>query len=273
MPVLEGSQARILIVAGSDSGGGAGIQADIKTVTALGHYAMTAVTAITVQDTRGVHAIHEVPSLLIGAQMRVCLDDIGADAIKTGMLHDAGVIGAVAAELARLKARPQLVIDPVMVAKGGHRLIDASAIDALKRDLLPFASVLTPNVPEAETLTGITIRDVADLEHAGRMLMSLGPEAVLMKGGHLAGDMVTDVLVSEAGVQVFTSPRIDTRHTHGTGCTLASAIATHLGAGLAVGEAVAAARAFVREAMLKAPGFGAGHGPLGHARVGRASPH
>ncbi len=269
MQAPEKTQARILIIAGSDSGGGAGIQADIKTVTALGHYAMTAVTAITVQDTRGVHAIHNVPSLLIGAQMRVCLDDIGADALKTGMLHDAGVIGAVAAELGRLKARLPLVVDPVMVAKGGHRLIDNTAIDALKRDLLPFATVLTPNVPEAETLTGTTIRDVTDLEHAGRMLMSLGPEAVLMKGGHLAGDTVTDVLVSEEGVLVFESKRIDTRHTHGTGCTLASAIATGLGAGASIREAVSAARDFVREAMRLAPGFGAGHGPLGHARVGR----
>ncbi|HRK70689.1 MAG TPA: bifunctional hydroxymethylpyrimidine kinase/phosphomethylpyrimidine kinase [Micropepsaceae bacterium] len=270
MPAPERPQARILIVAGSDSGGGAGIQADIKTVTALGHYAMTAVTAITVQDTKGVHAIHEVPSLFIGAQMRVCLDDIGADAVKTGMLHDAGVIAAVTAELSRLAERPRLVVDPVMVAKGGRKLIDGTAIDALKRDLLPYATVLTPNVPEAETLTGTTIRDAADLEHAGRMLMSLGAEAVLVKGGHLAGDVVTDVLVGEEGVRVFEAKRIDTRHTHGTGCTLASAIATHLGAGRTIGEAVAAAREFVREAMLKAPGFGAGHGPLGHARAGRA---
>lgn len=269
MQAPEKLQARILIVAGSDSGGGAGIQADIKTVTALGHYAMTAVTAITVQDTRGVHAIHNVPSPLIGAQMRVCLDDIGADAVKTGMLHDAGVIGAVAAELGRLTARLPLVVDPVMVAKGGHRLIDNTAIEALKRDLLPFATVLTPNVPEAETLTGMQIRDVADLKHAGRMLMSLGPEAVLMKGGHLPGADVTDVLVSEEGLRVFTSPRIDTRHTHGTGCTLASAIATGLGAGASIHEAVSAARDFVREAMRLAPGFGAGHGPLGHGRVGR----
>jgi hydroxymethylpyrimidine/phosphomethylpyrimidine kinase len=257
-------KGRVLIAAGSDSGGGAGIQADIKTVTALGGYAATAITALTAQDTRGVHGVLPVPIAFIEQQMRLVLDDIGADAIKTGMLATAEVIEAIAGVL---KAYPGLpvVVDPVMVAKGGDRLLDESAFKALEQKLLPLARVVTPNLPEAEVLTGLTIRDVDDMRHAARMLLSFGPSAVLLKGGHLEGETVTDLLVTSEGEEAFSSARIDTVHTHGTGCTLASAVATGLAQGLDLREAVIRARAYVERAIRTAPGYGKGHGPLNHA--------
>jgi hydroxymethylpyrimidine/phosphomethylpyrimidine kinase len=258
---------RILIVAGSDSGGGAGLQADLKTVLALGGYGMTAVTALTAQNTQGVHDVLAVPADFVRRQMRVVLDDLGADAVKTGMLKDAGIIGAVAREL---PAGMPIVVDPVMIAKGGAALLDVQAIDALKRLLLPRTSVLTPNLPEAEALLGHEIADLDGMKRAAEALLRLGPAAILLKGGHLAGDTVHDVLIDGAGLQVFSAPRIVSRHTHGTGCTLASALATGLGAGLSLSEATVRAREYVREAIRTAPGFGHGHGPLGHGHtVGR----
>jgi hydroxymethylpyrimidine/phosphomethylpyrimidine kinase len=257
-------RGRVLSVAGSDSGGGAGIQADIKTVTALGAYAATAVTALTVQDTHGVHAIHPVPPAFVQAQMRAVLEDIGADAIKTGMLGDAATIEAVCAVLASYRSIP-LVIDPVMVAKGGASLLATQALAALRHSLIPLGCVLTPNLPEAETLLGRSIADAAALCEAAVALRALGPRAVLVKGGHLPGAEVIDVLATEDGVRVFRAPRIDSRHTHGTGCTLASAVAAGLAQGMALPEAVARARAYVRAAIAAAPGFGGGHGPLNHA--------
>ncbi len=255
---------RILIVAGSDSGGGAGLQADLKTVLALGGYGMTAVTALTAQNTLGVHEVLPVPAAFVRRQMRVVLDDLGADAIKTGMLKDAGIIAAVADELP--DATP-LVVDPVMIAKGGATLLVPDATDALKRLLLPRTSVLTPNLPEAEALLGTVIADVAAMRRAAEALLAFGPSAVLLKGGHLPGDMVHDVLAERSGLRVFSAPRIESRHTHGTGCTLASALATGLGGGLALDEAVVRAREYVREAIRTAPGFGQGHGPLGHGHT------
>lgn len=255
---------RILIVAGSDSGGGAGLQADLKTVLALGGYGMTAVTALTAQNTRGVHEVMAVPPNFVRRQMRVVLDDLGADAIKTGMLKDAGIIAAVADEL---PAGVPVVVDPVMIAKGGAALLDIRAIDALKRLLLPLTRVLTPNLPEAEALLGIEIIDLDGMKRAAEVLLGLGPAAILLKGGHLAGDMVHDVLIDGGGMQVFSAPRIVSRHTHGTGCTLASAVATGLGAGLSLTGAVVRAREYVREAIRTAPGFGHGHGPLGHGHT------
>lgn len=263
-------QGRILIVAGSDSGGGAGIQADIKTVTALGGYAMTALSALTAQNTKGVTAIHEVPTDFIAEQMNVVLSDLGADCIKTGMLHSAAVIDTVADILDPLDI--PVVVDPVMVAKGGATLLQEAAIATMKGRLIPLAHVLTPNVPEAEALTGISITDRDSAEQAARMLSDWGPDAVLMKGGHMSGgnsaDTVTDLLF-EGGVLVeaFSSPRLDTRHTHGTGCTLASAIATGLAQDLSIRDSVERARAYVWEAIRTAPGYGQGHGPLNHTHT------
>ncbi len=257
-------QGRVLIIAGSDSGGGAGIQADIKTVTALGGYAMTAVTAITVQDTLGVHGIHEIPVDIVRAQIAVTLADIGADAVKTGMLHSAEIIEAAAEEISRLAPDAALVVDPVMVAKGGAELLKSEAVEALKSVLIPLATIITPNAPEASALTGRRVETLEDQKAAADALIGLGCEAVLIKGGHIPGDTIFDVLATEETIEVMSSPRIDTPHTHGTGCTLASAIAAFLAQGAELREAVEAARDYVHMAILTAPGFGKGHGPLNH---------
>jgi hydroxymethylpyrimidine/phosphomethylpyrimidine kinase len=258
-------KGRVLIVAGSDSGGGAGIQADIKAVTMLDAFAATAITALTAQNTEGVHGVLPIDPAFIRQQMEVVLDDIGADAVKTGMLHDAAVIDTVASVLAEHAPQIPLVLDPVMVAKGGAPLIQLEAIDALKTRLVPHATVLTPNLPEAEILSGRTIADVPAMRDAAQALRVLGCHAVLLKGGHLDGDAVHDVLVTAEGLTEWTSPRIVSRHTHGTGCTLASAIAAGLAQGLDVIAAVERARDYVRKAIASAPGIGRGHGPLDHA--------
>ena len=263
---------RVLIVAGSDSGGGAGIQADIKSVTMLGAFAATAITALTAQNTLGVHGVLPIDPAFIRQQMEVVLDDIGADAVKTGMLHDAAVIETVAAVLAERAPGVPLVLDPVMVAKGGAPLSRPTR-STLKRRLLPRAAVRNeaPNLPEAEDIIAAfrsaTLRRCA---RAGRALQ-LGCGAVLMKGGHLDGDTVHDVLATAAGFAEWTSPRIATRHTHGTGCTLASAIAAGLAQGMDIAAAVTRARDYVQRAIASAPGIGRGHGPLDHAHPLRAS--
>ncbi len=261
---------RVLIIAGSDSGGGAGIQADIKTVTMQGAFAATAITALTAQNTLGVFGVLPIAPDFIRKQIEVVLDDIGADAVKTGMLHDEAVIETVAAVLGERAPAVPLVVDPVMVAKGGAPLIEPGAIDTLKRRLIPRAAVLTPNLPEAEILAGCGIDSLAAMQRAADILLRLGCGAVLLKGGHLAGDTLHDVLATAIGQRVWHSPRIDSRHTHGTGCTLASAIAAGLAQGLAVEDAVARAREYVRRAILGAPGIGRGHGPLDHAHPLRA---
>ncbi|HKM68873.1 MAG TPA: bifunctional hydroxymethylpyrimidine kinase/phosphomethylpyrimidine kinase [Stellaceae bacterium] len=258
-------RGRVLIVAGSDSGGGAGIQADIKTVSMLDAYAATAITALTAQNTEGVFGVLPIPPEFIRRQMEVVLDDIGADVIKTGMLHDAAVIETVAAVLRERAAAVPVVVDPVMVAKGGARLIDPAALEALKSRLIARAEVVTPNLPEAEILCGATIGNLAEMRAAGEVLLGLGCQAVLVKGGHLSGETVLDVLVTERGARVWESPRIATRHTHGTGCSLASAIAACLAQGHGVESAVDLARVYVYRAILGAPGLGHGHGPLDHA--------
>lgn len=257
-------QGRILIIAGSDSGGGAGIQADIKAVTALGGFAMTAITALTAQNTLGVHGVLGVETAFIRQQIAVVLEDLGADALKTGMLHSVKVIEAVCDEIAARAPKAPLVADPVMVAKGGHPLLAADAVETLKRRLVPLATVITPNLPEAEVLTGRPIRDVNGMRQAASALRGLGVPAVLLKGGHLDGNEVTDLLVTADGAEEFVAPRIETRHTHGTGCTLASAVATGLAQGLSLRDAVQRARLYVRAAIAAAPGYGAGHGPLDH---------
>lgn len=255
--------ARVLIIAGSDSGGGAGIQGDIKTVTALRGYAMTAITALTAQNTQGVFGIHDVPADFIRQQISLCLDDIGADAIKTGMLSTAATIDAVAQAMVHHGA--PLVLDPVMVAKGGAALLQADAIWALKTKLLPRAYVITPNIPEAELLTGLTIRTPENMETAGRALLAMGAQHALIKGGHLdTGSEVVNVLVTPVGVVRHTNARIATKNTHGTGCTLASAIACKLAQGKALAQAVEEAHAYVAGAIAHAPQIGHGHGPLWH---------
>lgn len=260
-------KGRVLIIAGSDSGGGAGIQADIKTVTALGGYAMTAITALTAQDTRTVHAIHDVPADFIALQLRVVLEDIGADAIKTGMLHRADIIEAVVEALEKYAPDVPLVVDPVMVAKGGASLLQPSAAEALRSRLIPRATIITPNLPEAEVLSGLKVAEEADMAPASERLLQLGPQAVLLKGGHLPGDALVDLLRDSRGAQLYSDARIDTTSTHGTGCTLASAIATGLAFGLPLRDAVTQAQTYVRKAIETAPGFGHGHGPLNHAHT------
>lgn len=266
MHQLSPPHGRILIIAGSDSSGGAGIQGDIKTVSALGGYAMTAITALTAQNTNGVFGIHPIPEAFIAQQISLCLSDIGADAIKTGMLHSAGVIQTVAANL---PAHMPLVVDPVMVAKGGAPLLENEALDALKTLLIPRASIITPNLPEAELLLGRSIvsddADSADMKRAADELLALGSQAVLLKGGHGTSDVLTDVLACrDAAPMTLTAPRLATRHTHGTGCAFASAIATGLAQQLSLHDAVVRAHTYVQGAIARAPGFGQGHGPLGH---------
>jgi hydroxymethylpyrimidine/phosphomethylpyrimidine kinase len=255
---------RVLIIAGSDSGGGAGIQADIKAVSALGGFAMTAITALTAQNTLGVHGVHPVDTDFVAQQMAVVLDDIGADCLKTGMLHNAEVIGVVADMIADKAADVPLVADPVMVAKGGASLLDAAAHSALIERIVPLAAVLTPNAPEAAALTGIEVTDEASQHAAGETLRGMGAHAVLVKGGHIDGPQIVDLLLTGDGVVRFESPRIDTAHTHGTGCTLASAIAAGLAQGMDLPASVARARDYVMAAIAAAPGFGAGHGPIDH---------
>ncbi|PWR22606.1 bifunctional hydroxymethylpyrimidine kinase/phosphomethylpyrimidine kinase [Zavarzinia aquatilis] len=265
--MTKANRGRVLIVAGSDSGGGAGIQADIKTVTALGGYAMTAITALTIQDTLGVHGIVDIPSEAVTRQMAVCLDDIGADAVKTGMLHSVDTVDAVLAGLDRASAPNLLVVDPVMVAKGGTSLTTDATVEALRTRLIPRASVITPNLPEASVLLGRPVTHIGDMDRAAFDLLALGCGAVLLKGGHLDGELLRDVLVVPEGLVYFDDPRIATTSTHGTGCTLASAIATGLAQGLDLVAAVKRARAYVRRALATAPGLGQGHGPLNHGHT------
>jgi hydroxymethylpyrimidine/phosphomethylpyrimidine kinase len=256
------TQGRVLIIAGSDSGGGAGVQADIKTVTMLGGYAATAITAVTVQNTLGVSGVYPIPADIIAAQARAVLSDIGADAIKTGMLGSLETVELVAALLD--EAMRPTVVDPVMIAKGGATLLLTEAIDAVRTLLVPRAALLTPNAPEAQALTGIPVADADGQRRAGEALLKLGAGAVLMKGGHVPGDTVTDILMTPWGETTFSGPRIETRNTHGTGCTLASACAVGLAQGLPLEQAVSRAWGYVAEAIRSAPGLGAGHGPLDH---------
>ncbi len=257
--------ARILIVAGSDSSGGAGIQADLKTVMALGGYAGTAITALTAQNTHGVTAVEPASPNFVEQQMELFFEDIGADAVKTGMLFSADIIHAVSGILEQRAGMIPLVVDPVMVAKGGAPLLKEDAVTALAGSLMPMAHLVTPNIPEAALLCGETIDSLEDMKRAASMILETGPDGVLLKGGHLPGDDVHDVLITNEYYRVYSSPRIDSTHTHGTGCTLASAIATLLGQGERLQEAVPAARAYVQDAIKAAPGLGQGHGPLWHA--------
>ncbi|MAN45228.1 MAG: bifunctional hydroxymethylpyrimidine kinase/phosphomethylpyrimidine kinase [Alphaproteobacteria bacterium] len=263
----EGPQGRVLIIAGSDSGGGAGIQADIKAITMLGGYAMTAITAITAQDTHGVQGVWPVPLDGVVKQIDMTLKDIGADAIKTGMLGSAELVEAIAERLSDLAILVPRVIDPVMISTSGHRLVDEKAVGAIRSDLVPGARLVTPNAPEAEVLSGKAVETVDGQRRAAEALLELGANGVLVKGGHIGGSIIHDVLQTTTGEWIFESPRIETTSTHGTGCTLASGIAALLGQGLSVPDSVERARDYLLEAIRTAKGFGHGHGPVNHGWV------
>ncbi len=262
-------RGRVLVIAGSDSGGGAGLQADLKTVTALGGFAATAVTALTAQNTCGVFGVVPVAPNFILQQIAVVLDDIGADCIKLGMLHDVATIEVVADALEARAEDIPVVADPVMVAKSGDRLLEPDAVECIRQRILPLTTVLTPNLPEAEALTGMRIVSVEEQVDAARGLRHSGPDSVLLKGGRHLSDTVVDVLSTVEGDEVLESDRIPTRSTHGTGCTLASAIATGLAQGLPLAHAVRRARRYLAEALRTAPGLGSGHGPLNHCHTVR----
>jgi len=259
----EGGPPVALTVAGSDSGGGAGIQADLKTFQAFGVYGTTALTSVTAQDTRGVHAVHPVPPEMVRAQMMAVIEDLRPRSVKTGMLGTREVVEVVADVLATAEIG-SFVLDPVMVATSGDPLIQPEAIRALRGELLPLSTLVTPNLDEAEMLTGVEVRDEAGMTAAGQLLLDAGAGAVLVKGGHLAGGALVDVLVTPAGVRRWTTTRIETRSTHGTGCTLSAACAAGLAKGLGLEDAVGAALSYVRRAIASAPSLGSGHGPLNH---------
>ncbi|CAN5864481.1 bifunctional hydroxymethylpyrimidine kinase/phosphomethylpyrimidine kinase [soil metagenome] len=252
-----------LTIAGSDSGGGAGIQADLKTFAAHGVYGTSAITAITAQNTRGVTAWEPVATRLVVAQIEAVVTDIGADAVKTGMLANAAIVRAVAEAVGRLALR-FLVVDPVMIAKGGDRLLEETAVEAIRTRLLPLAHVVTPNIPEAEELAGMRIASIDDMRAAAGRILAMGPRVVLVKGGHLEGAQSVDIACTAGAVLEFSGERFDTVHTHGTGCTLASAIAANLALGHDALEAIGRARGYVEGAIRNAPGIGHGHGPLSH---------
>ena len=251
-----------MTIAGSDSGAGAGIQADLKTFAALGVYGTSAITAITAQNTQGVTGVHEVPVPLIEAQIDAVVGDIGADAVKTGMLSSSAIIQAVARKVHELRL-PNLVVDPVMVAKSGDRLLQEEAVETLRSQLLPLALVVTPNIPEAEVLTGRRIASREEARQAAREIVALGARSVVVKGGHLQGDAV-DTFYDGREFREFTAPRMETTSTHGTGCTFASAIAAGLAKGLTPVEAIGAAKEYVTQAIQRAFAVGHGHGPLNH---------
>ena len=252
-----------LTIAGSDSGGGAGIQADLKTFAAFGVYGVSAITAVTAQNTRGVSAVETLSPGIVSAQIAAIVDDFQVAALKTGMLANSAIIGAVARVLRVSRVGP-LVVDPVMVAKSGDRLLDADALDALTRDLLPLATVVTPNLPEAAVLTGLPVRTVEDQREAARRIVRLGARAAVVKGGHADSTEIVDVFFDGAAFTEFRTERVPGTSTHGTGCTFSAAIAAQLALGRGVLEAIPVAQAYVAKAIQNAPGLGHGHGPMGH---------
>jgi hydroxymethylpyrimidine/phosphomethylpyrimidine kinase len=260
-------QGRVLIIATSDSSGGAGINADIKTVTALNAYAMTAIAALTAQSTEGVFGIVDVDPDFLYLQIKLCAKDIGVDAVKIGMLHKAANFSKTAQALRKYAPNAPVILDPVMISKSGAKLLEEQAVENLKKELMPLTTLLTPNIPEAEALSGLAIKTHEDAKQAAKKLHSMGPRAVLLKGGHSEGDQVTDILFDGQDFQEFKKPRLQSHHTHGTGCTLSSAIATGLAQGLTLAKAVQMAQDYVFEAIRTAPGLGKGHGPLNHSHT------
>ncbi len=256
-------KSKVLIIAGSDSSGGAGIQADIKTVTALGSYAMTAVTAVTCQNTKGVKAITSIPTKNVEKQIKMVLEDISTNAIKIGMLHNTSIIKCVHKILKKYKVK-NIVLDPVMISKGGSRLVNSNSINYLKKLLLPLCNVVTPNIPEAEVLTGYPILNKTDMIIAAKKIINMGAKNVLLKGGHLKKKMIFDILVSKREIKIFPKRKIKTRHTHGTGCTLSSALATCLSQKKNIYRSCKISLKYVDQAIITAPGYGKGFGPLNH---------
>ena len=254
---------RALTIAGSDSGGGAGIQADLKTFAAHGVYGTSALTALTAQNTRGVTGVYPVPAEFVTQQIEAVVGDIGCDAVKTGMLATTAIVEAVAAAVEALEL-PNLVVDPVMIAKGGDRLLQKDAVQAIKSTLLRWARVVTPNVPEAEVLAGISIETLDDMRKAAEIILQLGPQSVIVKGGHLKGSESIDLLVHADGESALRAPRLTVRNTHGTGCTFAAAIAARLARGESLDEAARGAKEYVAGAMRHGINVGGGHQPLGH---------
>jgi len=258
----SGAPPKSMTIAGSDSGGGAGIQADLKTFAALGVYGTSAIVAVTAQNTRGVFAVAEVPEEVVALQIDVVLEDIGADSAKTGMLSSSSIVETVSSRLEAWGV-DRLVVDPVMVAKGGHPLLQEEAVSAVKEHLLPLAMIVTPNVPEAEVLSGLAIASPADAREAARIIADLGPRIVVIKGGHMAGD-ATDIAFDGASFTEFRAERIDTPNTHGTGCTFSAAIAAFLAHGLEPLEAIGAAKGWLTGAIRESYAIGGGHSPVNH---------
>ncbi len=260
---------RVLTIAGSDSGGGAGVQGDLKTIAALGVYGASVVTALTAQNTEGVDEIHPTPADFVKAQIGAVLGDIGVDAVKIGMMGESPTIRVIGDALMELGEDMPAVVDPVMIASSGARLISDEAVEEMKRRVLLYCTMITPNILEAGALCRLSIKNVDDMRKAAERLLSFGCEAALVKGGDLEGDVVRDVLVTFDEEEVFESPRIQTRNTHGTGCALSSAIAVHLAKGYEPAEAVRRSRRYVYRAIETAPGLGSGAGPLNHAWTAR----
>ena len=255
--------SKVLIIAGSDSSGGAGIQADIKTVTALGSYAMTAVTAVTAQNTKGVKKIIPISTKNVQSQITMILDDIGANAVKIGMLHNSSIIKIVYKVLKKYNLK-NIVLDPVMIAKGGTKLINDSSIGYLKKLLLPLCNLITPNIPEAEILTNIKINNTEDMINSANILFGYGVKNVLIKGGHLNKKIIQDVFVSSDEIKIYKNKKISTKNTHGTGCTLSSAIATYFSCGKTLKKSCELATKYVNNAIGYNLNYGKGHGPINH---------
>ncbi len=257
------TKSKVLIIAGSDSSGGAGIQADIKTVTALGSYAMTAITAVTSQNTTGIKGITSISAKNLQEQITMVLDDIGTNAVKIGMLHNTSLIKCLYKILKKRKLK-NIVLDPVMIAKGGAKLVNNNSIKYLKKLLLPLCNVVTPNIPEAEVLTGCSISNKEDMIVAAKKIINMGAKNVLLKGGHLKNKMIFDILVSKKEVKIFSKRKIKTKNTHGTGCTLSSALATCLSQNKNIYKSCKISLKYVDDAIFTAPGYGKGFGPLNH---------
>ena len=258
----------VLIIAGSDPSGGAGIQADLKTVTSLGAYGMTAITALTVQNTRGVSNILDIPVSVVKEQIDACLSDINVDTIKVGMMHNSKLISAVYESLNKHyiinNNKIKIVLDPVMVAKGGHKLLQDDAINSLKNFIVKCNPIITPNIPEAEILTGIKINSLRDMKNAGKQLLVMGASEVILKGGHMETSLITDMLISSQDISCIDTKKIDTKHTHGTGCTMSSALAAYLAQKIQIKIAFQKAHEYVQKAIISAPRLGEGNGPINH---------
>ena len=258
----------VLVIAGSDPSGGAGIQADIKTLTSLGVYAMTSITALTEQNTKGVISIFEIPVDFVIKQINCCLSDINVHAIKIGMLHNADLINAICETLIRqnniINKDIKIILDPVMVAKGGHKLLKDNAISALKNFIKNARPILTPNIPEAEILTGLKIRDISDMKQAAKAIIDLGASQVILKGGHLQNSILIDLLIDNGNIHTIETSKIVTNDTHGTGCTMASALSAFLAKSQPIKVAFESAHSYVNNAIKTAPKFGNGNGPINH---------